>query len=141
MNGGGPQRGSRALRALTLALLAILLSGCQVAKSGFQDEADTIGANFAAAATTLTYLHEGKLTRQYARAAFVDYATVTTGADSSLRKATGAPSGPGLDRLLRLYAPAARAIDDPCLDTVCDWRGQVDALQQASAAFRRAATA
>lgn len=138
-----PARRSKRLslvaRALAAVVLVGLLSGCQVSKSAFKDEADTVSANFAAAATTLRYLHNGKLTRQYAKASFFNYATVTKGAESTLRSASGAPDQASLNRLLRLYQPAAQAISEPCLDGGCDWRGQVAALEKASGAFREAA--
>lgn len=128
--------------SLMVALaLSLALTGCQVAKSAFKDEASTVSANFAAAATTLQYLHEGKLTRQYARATFYSYATVMKGADGSLERASGAPDQPTLNHLLQLYEPAAQAVNDPCLDSQCDWRGQVAALQTAGNAFRQAGKA
>jgi hypothetical protein len=128
-------------RLLAVVVLAIMLSGCQLAKSAFQDEAATVSANFAAAATTLRYLHEGKLTRQYARATFFSYASLTRGADKPLQNAAGAPDPPARARLLALYGPAAEAIKHPCLERACDWRKQVADLEKASGAFRQAAQA
>lgn len=134
-------RPAHALRVLVVLFLAFVLSGCQVAKSAFADVADNVGANFAAAATTLQYLHEGKLTRQYARATFFNYASLTSGADATMEHAAGAPDLATLDRLLRLYQPAAQALTNPCLDNSCNWRGQISALEKASGAFRQAAKA
>lgn len=139
--GGRTRLVARLPRLLAVLALAAMLSGCQLAKSAFQDEADSVASNFSAAATTLRYLHAGKLTRQYARATFFNYAALTRGGDQALRNAAGAPDRPALDRLLALYAPAAKAIMNPCLDGGCDWRAQVAALDTASGAFRQAATA
>lgn len=106
---------------MAVLLLAGMLSGCQLTKSAFANEVDNVSANFAAAATTLQYLHEGKLTPQFAKAAFFNYAALNQDAETSLKSASGTPDARSLDRLLRLYRPAAQAIAHPCLDTSCDW--------------------
>jgi hypothetical protein len=131
-----------ALLVLALALALIVGAGCALAQSAFARTAGNAGAAFAAAAVTLRFAHEGKLTAAYARASFVNYRAELDGLDAQLPTQDGAPDARTLRRLLDLARPALRAVDAPCLDTRvdagCDWRGQVAAMQRASAALLKA---
>src|SRR5690349_24982844 len=93
LSGQGPravgQAGSRraragmvALLALALALALIVGAGCALAQSAFARTAGNAGAAFAAAAVTLRFAHEGKLTAAYARASFVNYRAELDGLDA-----------------------------------------------------------
>ena len=126
-------------RFAVIAVLLLTATGCQIKKSAFANQAGEVRAEFAAAATTLQYLHDGKVTTAFAKATFINYATAVQGADQKLASASGAPDGATMTHLLQLYATANDAIASPCLDSTCNWRQQVDALHQASDAFQQAA--
>lgn len=116
-------------------LLALVLGGCAFTRPAFSRFAGNTGGELAAAATTLRYLHTGKLTAAYARSSFVNYASQLQGVAQQLQSMTGGP-GPGtMHRLTRLYRRAQPAITRPCLGSGCNWRAQVRALQRASDAF------
>ena len=119
-------------------LLAFALSGCSMTQSAFDQTAGNGAAGLAAAATTLRYLHEGKLTTAYARASFVNFASNLSGLDSQLGALQGAPDRRTVRRLVALTRQAERAVMRPCIDGPCDWRGQVTALSRASAALLKA---
>jgi hypothetical protein len=118
-----------------LLFVVFILSGCSFTQSAFERTADNAGGAFAAAATTLTYLHQGKLSRAYAVSSFVNYESELSGLDQQLPSQQGAPAQSTVQRLIALYQPAMRAVEQPCLDVGCDWRGQVAALERASQAF------
>lgn len=122
---------------LIFAACLILLGGCD-RQTPFAKAADKGGAQLAAAATTLTYLHEGKITTRYARSSFINYRQVLKGFDQQLAALSGAPAPAHLKQLLELYQPAAQAVAAPCLSDTCNWRQQVMALQRASDALRQA---
>ena len=122
-------------------LLAVLLTliGCTMTQSAFVQTADTVGSAFAAAATTLDYAHQKKITPAYAAASFVSFQDEVQGVAGQLPSLQGAPSARTVRHLLALYEPAERAVMHPCLDPSCGWRAQVRALQRAGDAFARAA--
>jgi hypothetical protein len=125
-----------------LALLALLmwtLAGCQFTQSPFALAVSSAGAEFAAAATTLSYVHSGKISTQYAQGSFVNYRSQLDGLDRQLPSQQGAPGRASIEQLLALYKVAIRAVDDPCLETSCNWQAQVAALNRASQAFLKAA--
>lgn len=124
--------------ALLLALALIAGAGCALAQSGFARTAGNAGAAFAAAAVTLRFAHEGKLTAAYARASFVNYRAELDGLDARLPAQDGAPDAHTLRGLLDLARLALRVVDAPCLDTRCDWQAQVAAMRRASAALLKA---
>jgi len=132
----------RAGAAFLLALALIAGAGCALAQSGFARAAGNAGAAFAAAAVTLRFAHEGKLTAAYARASFVNYRAELDGLDTRLPTQDGAPDARTLRLLLDLSGPALRAVDAPCVDAgvdaSCDWQAQVAAMQRASAALLKA---
>src|SRR5437764_9671431 len=49
-----------------LFVLLLLLTSCQLTQSAFAKTVGDAGSAFAAASTTLTYAHEGKITMAYA---------------------------------------------------------------------------
>lgn len=124
---------------LVIVALLVGLTGCRFTKSAFANEADKAGSQFAAAAATLDYLHDGKLTRAYAKASFVSYEQNLQGLAERLSAASGAPEEAELQSLLQAVRPAEAAVSDPCLDPTCDWASQLAALGQASDALLKAA--
>ncbi len=116
-----------------------LLSGCGVTRTQFQNTAGGAGGELAAAATTLQYVHEGRLNRAYASSAFASYRDALLITEKQLPSVPGAPDRATIEQLLKLYRPAYRAVEQPCLEDSCDWPGQVDALRQASEALGKAA--
>jgi len=111
--------------------VALALSGCAMVRSVFATQAGSAGDELAAAAVTLHYVHEGKITKPYARSAIANF-------EPKLRQAKGAPSGAEGDRLVAVYRAAVPALDAPCLDDGCDWQGQAATLEAAAAALREA---
>jgi hypothetical protein len=125
--------------ALLLLLLWPVMSGCQIAQSSFATTAGNAGSAFAAASTTLSYLHQGRLSKSYAASSFVNYKAELAGLDQQLPSLNGAPGKSTLRRLLALYQPAMQAVNAPCLNMSCDWQAQIAALNRASQAFLEAA--
>jgi hypothetical protein len=72
-----------------LLVFLVMVTGCQVTQSAFTRMAGDAGAAFAAASTTLTYAHQGKITRAYASSAFVNYQSELDGLDQSLPSQQG----------------------------------------------------
>jgi hypothetical protein len=125
-------------RVILFVSLPIVATGCQMTQSTFVQLTSEAGAEFAAAATTLQYAHEGKLTHPYARAAFESYASVLVGVDGQIRAAEGAPSPEMAQRLADLAREAEVVVVAPCLTQSCDWQEQVQLLRRASATLREA---
>ena len=120
-------------RLPALAVIAVVaLSGCEMVKSNFASQAGTAGDELAAAALTLRYVHEGKVTRPYARSAFINYREVLQGFEPKLRRATGGPSDGEVNRLIAAYLQAVPAVEDPCIDDGCDWEAQARTLEAAA---------
>jgi hypothetical protein len=110
-----------------LAAAIAVASAC--GSSDLQRTAQGAAGELSASARTLEAYHQDRLTRQYAQGAFVNY-------DEQLATLDQA----SLPADLRARWTAARpAVSDPCLDAGCDWQAQVRALDDAAAAFRRAA--
>lgn len=118
-----------------LPILLLIVTGCQFTQAAFPRMASNAGSAFAAAATTLAYAHEGKVTYAYAAASFVNYQSELDGLDQTLPFQSGAPDKRTVQHLLDLYKVAIKAVDSPCLSNSCDWRIQVDALNRTSKAF------
>jgi hypothetical protein len=118
-----------------LLILLLLVTGCQFTQAAFPRMASNAGSAFAAAATTLAYAHEGKVTYAYAASSFVNYQSELDGLDQTLPSQSGAPDKGTVQHLLDLYKVAIKAVDSPCLSNSCDWRIQVDALNRTSKAF------
>ena len=123
---------------LLLLVLVAMVTGCQLTQPAFARTAGNAGSAFAAAETTLSYAHEGKITYAYASSSFVNYQSELDGLDQSLPSLQGAPGKQVVRHLLALYKPAIQAVDAPCLNESCNWRAQVAALNRASKAFLEA---
>ena len=123
---------------LSLCVLLFVLTGCQIAQSAFTKTAGNAGSAFAAASTTLTYAHTGKLTTAYTKASFESYQSELSGIDQQLSTQQGSPDTHTVQHLLDLYKTAMQAINQPCLEATCNWHEQVPALNQASGAFLKA---
>lgn len=123
---------------LLLLPLLLLLNGCQAAQSAFANTAGNAGSAFAAASTTLSYAHEGKVTTAYARSSFINFQSELNGLDQSLPSQNGTPDRLTLQHLLTLYHQAMPIVTSPCLQMTCAWRNQVATLDQASKAFLKA---
>lgn len=119
-------------------LLCAFMAGCQFAQSPFARSATNAGGEFAAAAVTLSYLHEGKLSLFYARASFDDFRAALDGLDQQLPSQAGKPDETLFNHLVSLYKAAIPGVDHPCLETSCAWQTQVILLQKASKAFLQA---
>lgn len=124
--------------ALSLFFLLFIQTGCRLAQSAFTKTTSNAGAAFAAASTTLTYAHTGKLTVAYTKASFESYQSELSGLDQQLPSQQGSPDTRTVQHLLALYKPAMQAVNQPCLEPTCNWHDQVTALNQASNAFLKA---
>ncbi len=116
-------------------LLSLTISGCSLTQSPFVRMVDSAGGTFSAAATTLAYFHQGKLSHAYTVSSFAGYESQLDGLDQQLPGQQGASAQATIRRLLALYKPAMQVVQQPCLDNSCDWRGQVATLERASRAF------
>ncbi len=127
------------LRGLgALLCLTVVVSGCSFTETSTQQFAGATAGELSAAATTLSYLHTGKLTEPYARSAFADYETQLQGADQQIGSMSP-PGGQGtVRRLMKLFKSAEPALSEPCLDSGCHWQTQVRALHRAASAFVKA---
>jgi hypothetical protein len=135
---GRDMRVSMRMVSLAALLTGLFCAGCSVTQSPFDRMAGNAGSAFAAASTTLRYAHTGKVPVAYARSAFVNYQSELDGLDQQLPTQQGAPDSATVQRLLDLYRPAWQAVQSPCLESGCDWRSQVAALDAASQAFVQA---
>ena len=122
---------------IVFLLLICVVTACNVTESPFARMAGNIGSAFAAAATTLTYDHEGKISDRYAASSFMEFQNELSGAAQELA-ASGNVDKHTLQQLLPLYTPAMRIVDAPCLSNSCGWREQIVVLNRASAAFLKA---
>ncbi|GHO97759.1 hypothetical protein KSF_078070 [Reticulibacter mediterranei] len=116
-------------------LLTLAISACSLTQSPFVRMVDGAGGTFSAAATTLAYFHQGKLTRAYTISSFAGYESQLDGLDQQLPAQQGADDQATVKRLLALYKPAMQVVQQPCLESSCDWRGQVTTLERAGKAF------
>ena len=121
-------------------LLCVSLAGCQFSQSSFSRTVSNTGSAFAAAATTLQYAHEGKLTYAYASSSFEVYRSELSGIDRQLTSSVGGTGtrAQSIAPLLSVYRTAMQAVNTPCLQDACNWQAQVAALNRASQAFLKA---
>src|SRR5947209_3362127 len=124
--------------SLLLLLTLGIFTGCQITQSGFARTANNAGGAFSAAAETLTYVHEGRLTPAYASSSFDSYQNELSGLDQQLASQDGAPDSQTIHQLLALYNSAMSVINQPCLNNTCSWHEQVVKLENASKAFLKA---
>ncbi len=120
-------------------LLAVsALAGCQMTQSPFARMATNAGTALAAASTTMTFYHEGKLLNAYAVSSFAGYQSELDGLDQQITASGSGISAEEAQHLLTIYRQALAIVNDPCLQSSCDWRAQRTVLDQASHAFLRA---
>ena len=122
------------------ALVTLLAVGACSAPAGwtetpFQHEVADAASTASTAANLLEAAHTGRLTNSYRRGALVNLREVVDGLEARLPTLDGAPDAAATRQLLDRFAPARSALDAPCIDAGCDWRGQVDALRRAADAF------
>jgi hypothetical protein len=110
-----------------LAAAIAVASAC--GSSDLQRTAQSAAGELSASARTLEAYHHDRLTRRYVEGAFVNYGEQLAALDQA----------PLPDDLRARWTAARPAVSDPCLDAGCDWPSQVRALDDAAAAFRRAA--
>ncbi|MDQ3871181.1 MAG: hypothetical protein M3301_06165 [Chloroflexota bacterium] len=122
----------------TLLAGVSILTACGPSPSEFARTSSDAASTLSAAAATLRLEHEGRLTRGYAQASFLNYGDALEGLDAELRSSQGAPGREAIEQLLALYRIAQGVINEPCLDEGCDWRSQVEALERAKEAFQNA---
>src|SRR6266516_6439060 len=123
-----------------LLVLLLTVTACQLTQSAFARTAGNAGAAFAAASTTLSYAHEGKITNTYASSNFMNFQSELSGLDQTLSSQQGAPDVHTVQHLLSLYESAMQVVNNPCLSESCNWHAQVSALDRASSAFLDAQT-
>ena len=121
-----------------LPILLLIFTSCQFTQSPFAKTTGDAGAAFAAASTTLSYAHQGKITYAYAASSFVNYQSELAGLDQQLPSQQGAPNMRTVQHLIDLYKPAIQAVNFPCLSESCNWRTQITVLNRASEAFLQA---
>jgi hypothetical protein len=121
-----------------LLVLLLTVTACQLTQSAFARTAGDAGAAFAAASTTLSYAHEGKITNAYASSSFMNFQSELSGLDQTLSSQQGAPDSHTVQHLLSLYKSAMQVVNNPCLSESCNWHAQVTALDRASRAFLEA---
>jgi hypothetical protein len=74
----------RYISGVCLLLVFLAVGGCSFTQPAFVRMADNAGGAFSAAATTLTYVHQGKLSRAYAISSFASYESELSGLDQQL---------------------------------------------------------
>jgi hypothetical protein len=124
--------------AYALLVLSTALAGCQMTQSPFARMATNAGAALAAASTTISYFHEGKLPGAYAASSFASYQSELAGLDQQITATGSGISAQDADGLLAIYRRALAVVEHPCLQSSCDWRAQRALLDQASRTFLRA---
>ncbi len=122
-------------------LAGVVVSGCSGATTTpFARAAQDGSGTFSAAAVTITDLHAGRLTREYAAATLGVLRSEAEALPDEIRAADGAP---GPDVATRAAGDAQRMLTDiarPCLDEGCDWRAQADRLSAAARSLAALAT-
>ena len=94
-----------------LLILLLIVTGCQFQQAAFPRMASNAGSAFAAAATTLAYAHEGKVTYAYAAASFVNYQSELDGLDQTLPFQNGTPDKRTIQHLLDLDIKECRVFE------------------------------
>jgi hypothetical protein len=120
-------------------VLPLLVSGaaaCSWVPTPFQRMAADTASTFSSAAETLRLEHPDesgatRLTREYAEAAFQNYAEQISGVAGDLPKAGGAPDPELSAALVRLVETGTQIVGAPCLDPGCDWQVQIQQLELA----------
>ncbi len=129
----------RACRAaVALLVVLVITTGCSFSHTPFARTAGDVAATLAAAAASIEYDHQGKLTDAYARVGFRE---ALAGVDTSLPSLDGAPDAATVGHLIERLRAVRPILSSPCLDDRCDWDGQVQTLRGASDTFKGAADA
>lgn len=121
-----------------ITVAAIILTGCvpsTFAVPPFVRQAEDAASSLSAAATTLEFLHDGKLDSRYASSSLVVYQQALTGVASILPGEDGAPDEATLQPVLEQFERAQAVLDDPCLSDECDWQSQIETLNAAKDAL------
>jgi hypothetical protein len=124
-------------------LVAVLLAGVNVhgcsgqpiTQTAFQRAAGDAASVTSAAAQTLHFVHSGRLTVEYGKAAMINFGEQLAGVPDQLMRLDGAPPIAEATGLAALVASAAADVNKPCLTPECDWQAQLARLDQAHAAL------
>lgn len=133
-----PRRSRWILRILLGVSLLIVFSACSPAaftQTPFVRGAGDAASLLSAASTTIEYAHSGKLDDRYARSSLRIHRESLAGMATTLSGQRGAPDDATLAPVIDRLRAAEGALADPCLDDTCDWRSQLDALDDASRAL------
>jgi len=115
------------------ALVVALVAACS--QGSFDRTASDTASTLLGAAATLEFVHAGKATVPYGRAAFVEYGSRLDGVADELATLPGAPPRAEAQGLVALVRAATAVVDDPCLDRTCDWQRQQRILESAGRAL------
>jgi hypothetical protein len=110
------------------------LAGCgpsSFSQTPFQRQAGDAASSYSAAATTLQYLHDGKLDSRFATSSLIVYRQATQGIQKTLPDLGGAPDDASLQPVLVQIEAAEEVMDQPCLSDDCDWQTQIKTLNAA----------
>jgi hypothetical protein len=117
-------------------MAGLLLGSCSAGSGdAFAQTASNLASGMFAAATTLAFVHGGRVTIPYGRAAFVEYRDRLDDVGQQLATVPGNPGGAQARRLARLVDEATKVAEDPCFDPNCPWQAQVLVLQVAGRAL------
>lgn len=118
---------------LPSALVVALVAACS--QGSFDRAASDTASTLLGAAATLEFVHVGKVTVPYGRAAFVEYGARLEGVADELATLPGAPPPVEAQDLAARVRAATAVVDDPCLDGACDWQRQQRILESAGRAL------
>jgi len=130
-------RSGRLTLIVAWVVVLVASAACSAVTTPFQKATSNAASTFAAAAQTLTLLHEQKLSEGYAQGSF----DATDGLAEQLPGLKGAPAAAESAHLAALTKRANDAVDEPCIGEGCDWEAQVKALKSASDALDKASKA
>ncbi|MEO7117449.1 MAG: hypothetical protein ABIZ34_00605 [Candidatus Limnocylindrales bacterium] len=129
------------------AATALFVAACSWVPTAFQRTAEDAASTFSSAALTLRLEHGDtesgapELTREYAASAFVSYREAIGGVADELPRAAGAPTDSGaVTALVAKVRGATVIVQQPCLESSCDWQTQIHELEQTRDALLEAAS-
>lgn len=115
------------------------VAACSIGtETPFQQAAGDAVSAYSAAATTLGYAHDDRLSREYGVGSLELYREAVSGVETELPSLAGAPSADDVDRLVQAAGAARSVLEDPCLEASCDWRTQLQTLEATVKAFEDA---
>lgn len=124
---------------LALLSTALIVGACSIGtETPFERAAGDAASAYSAAATTLRFAHDDRLSREYSLGSLELYREAVSGVDTELPTLEGAPGSDRVDQLVHAVQAAEPVLEDPCLEVTCDWRSQLQALEQAAQAFEDA---